>query len=86
MLVMKKVPPNTTATLLVASKGWSLFFVSAAAIDENTSGAPLPNASKVTPAKEFDKLNLKVKVSKAGDKKSSAVDASMCIKKKNINA
>lgn len=34
----------------------------------NTSGAPLPNASSVTPARDSDSLNLSVICSRDGDK------------------
>ena len=39
-----------------------------AAIAANTSGAPLPSASKVTPAMDSEQLNLSEMASKAGDK------------------
>ena len=41
-----------------------------------TSGAPFPNARKVTPAKDSEMCSLVAKVSKAGDKYSSAVEPS----------
>ena len=62
---IKKVPPTKMLTLFVA-----FWLPSSAgptdAIDENTSGAPFPNASKVTPARESDRPNLTVIYSKEG--------------------
>ena len=56
---------------------------SAAEIEEKTSGAPLPNAIKVTPASDSDILNLLTIYSMEGDKYSSAVDAKLYIKMKS---
>lgn len=52
-------------------------------IDEKTSGAPLPNAIKVTPASDSDILNLLTIYSILGDKNSSAVDAKLYMKMKS---
>jgi hypothetical protein len=48
--------------------------------DENTSGAPFPNANNVTPARDSEIPNFKVKYSSAGDKYSSAVDDKLYIR------
>ena len=56
---------------------------SAADIEEKTSGAPLPNAIRVTPASDSDILNLVTINSIEGDKYSSAVDAKLYIKMKS---
>ena len=45
-----------------------------AAIAEKTSGAPLPRASKVTPAIDSEQLNLSEIASKAGDRYESDVE------------
>ena len=45
-----------------------------AAIAENTSGAPLPKASSVTPANDSEHLNLSEMASKAGDRYESDVE------------
>ena len=37
-------------------------------IDENISGAPFPNASKVTPASDYDILNFTVRNSKEDER------------------
>jgi len=50
-------------------------------IDENTSGAPFPNARKVTPANDSDILNLSVMYSRDGLRYSSAVDERIYISK-----
>lgn len=52
-------------------------------IDENTSGAPFPKASKVTPARDSGILNLTVMNSRAGDRYSSAVELMRYINIKN---
>ena len=57
-LVMNTVPPIRTHTELVALS-------SPAAIDEKISGAPFPNARKVTPASDSGILNLTVMNSSA---------------------
>jgi len=55
----------------------------AAEIEEKTSGAPLPNAIKVTPASDSDILNLLTIYSMEVDKYSSEVDAKLYIKMKS---
>ncbi len=55
----------------------------AADIEAKTSGAPLPNAIRVTPASDSDILNLVTINSIEGDKYSSAVDAKLYIKMKS---
>jgi hypothetical protein len=62
--VMKVVPPSKTQMDFAASIVFSL----AAAIPENTSGAPFPKANNVTPASESLSLKVTVMVSKAGVK------------------
>jgi hypothetical protein len=52
-------------------------------IDENTSGAPFPNANSVTPASDSDIPNLIVKYSRDGDRYSSAVDDNKYIRINN---
>jgi len=54
------------------------------AIEENTSGAPLPNAKNVTPASDSLILNLTVIYSRLGERYSSAVDARLYMKTKII--
>jgi len=55
----------------------------AAAIEEKTSGAPLPNAIRVTPASDSDILNLLTIYSMEVDKYSSEVDAKLYIEMKS---
>jgi len=73
---MKKVPPTMIAVLFTPSG----FSSPTAAIDENTSGAPFPSAKSVTPASDSGNLNVVVIVSRAGDKKASAVSDKIYIK------
>ena len=54
-------------------------------IAEKQSGAPLPNASKVTPASDSGIPNVIVIFSSAGDKYSSAVELILYMKTKSIN-
>ena len=77
--LMKNVPPTTIDIDLVADKIEFESLSFAPAIAEKTSGAPFPNASNVTPAKESDNLNRLVIVSSAGERYSSAVDANVYI-------
>lgn len=63
-----KVPPSIIDTLFVASRVPSPLFDDAAAIEENTSGAPFPSARRVTPARESDSLKVDVIVSRAGER------------------
>ncbi len=51
-------------------------------MDENISGAPFPNANNVTPARDYDILNVLVSTSKEEDKYSSAVESSKYINMK----
>lgn len=65
-VVMKKTDPISPLTANMTS----LFSPESppAAIAENTSGAPFPSASKVTPAIDSEHLNFSDIASKAGDK------------------
>ena len=69
---IKNVPPIKIDTALHASS-YPSPELPAAAIDANTSGAPFPKASRVTPANDSLQLNLSVMNSKHGDKYISAV-------------
>ena len=65
---MNKAEPVRALILnRVASVSSGLAFVTAE-MAEKTSGAPFPNASKVTPARDSDKPNFIVMNSKDGDK------------------
>ena len=66
--LMKNVPPTTIDIDLVADNIESELLSFAAAIAEKTSGAPFPNARKVTPANESDNLNRVVIVSRDGER------------------
>ena len=63
-------PTNVLAVIILSPAYGSYFVLSLLAeeavedIDENMSGAPLPNASKVTPASDYDILNFTVMYSK----------------------
>lgn len=78
---MNRADPNR----LAMSKLISPSFVPPAEKAANTSGAPLPSASKVTPARLSEQLNLSEIVSKAGERYVSAVEAKlyMAIPKKS---
>jgi hypothetical protein len=77
--VIKNVPPIITLTLFVALAIYPGLELLAAAMAENTSGAPFPKARSVTPARESLQPNLVVIVSRDGDKYISAVEAKLYI-------
>lgn len=73
--VMKRAEPARALT-------WRLTAASVlppADMDANTSGAPLPRAKSVTPARDSEQLSLSEITSKAGDKYKSAVDPRLYI-------
>ena len=76
-VVMKSDDPNSGLIELIALS-------SPAEIDENTSGAPFPNARSVTPAKDSGMPNFTVKNSSAGDRYSSAVELILYMNIKNM--
>lgn len=65
---MKKVPPTNMQTALSASLPDNSSPAPAAAIEPNTSGAPLPKARSVTPASDSGMLNLSTKYSRHGER------------------
>ena len=82
---IKKVPPIKIQTGWFASRDALLLGSPAAAIDPNTSGAPFPKASNVTPANDSLQLNLSVINSKHGERYASAVSESKYIPMKISN-
>lgn len=76
---IKKVPPIKIHTGWFASKEELLSGSPAAAIDPKTSGAPFPNAKRVTPANDSLQLSLSVINSKHGERYASAVSESKYI-------
>ena len=82
---MNNADPRSGVTAQIASPAYSFpstLSLEAVAedIEENTSGAPFPNASKVTPANDSDIPNLTVIYSRAGDKQASAVEPKLYMK------
>ena len=87
--VMKSEEPRSGVTAYMASPEQNLSYLRsseevAEAIEANTSGAPLPNANSVTPARDSGIPKLTVMCSKAGDRYSSAVDPKLYINTYNI--
>ena len=89
--VIKRFDPSRGVSAYVASPEYSLPFAGssdevAEASEPKRSGAPLPNANKVTPANDSEIPNFKVMYSKAGDKYASAVDPKlyMNMNKRNV--
>ena len=76
-VVMKREDPNRGLIELIALS-------SPEDIEENTSGAPFPKASRVTPARDSGMPNYTVMYSSAGDRYSSAVVLMLYMKMKNM--
>ena len=67
--VMKMEEPRREQTpKRILSEVKSSLLVLAAAMAEKTSGAPFPNASRVTPANDSESPNFLLSASKDGDK------------------
>lgn len=82
---IKNVPPIKMHTGWLASRDVLPLGSPAAAIEPNTSGAPLPKARRVTPASDSLQLNLSVINSKHGERYASAVSDSKYIPMKIKN-
>jgi len=82
---IKNVPPNKIHTGSFASGARVLALYSAAEIELNTSGAPLPKARSVTPPNDSLQLNTVTMDSKLGERYASAVSESKYIPRKTKN-